>query len=83
MTNELIWNEDVLTEYKNTKLLQLFVKLCNCANSDKSVELTIRKMYRKSSDEIGTTSAIINRFLAVQVTKEEAEVLTKWINAFL
>ena len=77
MTNELIWNEDVLTEYKNTKLLQLFVILCNCTNSDKSVELTIRKMYRKSSDEIGTTSAIINRFLAVQVTKEEAEVLTK------
>lgn len=83
MTSGLSWNEDVLAEYKNTRLLQLFVRLCDCANSDKSIELTIRNMYRKSSDEVGTTAAIVNRFLAVQVPKEEAEVLNKWINAFL
>lgn len=80
---DLLSNDKIRDEYKKTFLLNLFKKLCVKMNRDETFKMKIRTLYRQTHDKSLTTQVIIQKIFEFEIGKEDAQKVSKWIDAYL
>ena len=76
-------SEDLSTQYKRTKLLVKFNKLCQEMNESPDFRLHVSKLYRQSYNPNTTTKNIFQKYFQEHLSANDAQILTEMIKAHL
>ena len=75
--------EEFKKEYRRTFLLTEFEKICELMTKDVGLEKRIRVLYLESYNKINTTKIIMERYLELELSDEDAHFLCDVIRAYL
>lgn len=79
---ELASDEQIRQEYQKSFMLNMFRKICAKMQNDSEYKKKVQNLFRQSIDKSMTTSIILKREFNYDLSKQEAEIMLCWFNAF-